>query len=241
MYRSNCGTVKRPSRGPACTEGPCRSGGSGLARVALRFARAPWRRPSPAAPRGRARPSPACCRRSSSPVVRSARTLKKLESRFASTGPTDPCWVYQPVMGPSMALLPAAPTAARRAGGAWLWNHLGWGGLSRIADEAANPRKTFSTLLAITVTLVTAIYRLSMLAGLAGGRKGRRGRSGTSRSWSTTWRPFRCGLAHDRRLVSAADLDAACWPRSRACDRGRIDVRARGSPRRGPGPGPEVK
>lgn len=75
--------------------------------------------------------------------------------------------VWQPFTPPGEGVLAAS------AAGLWIlmWNYLGWDGLSTIAGEVANPRKTFPKLLAITVPLVTAIYFLSIFAGLAGGTK----------------------------------------------------------------------
>ena len=73
--------------------------------------------------------------------------------------------VWKPFTPPDTGVVSAA------AAGLWIlmWNYLGWDGLSTIAGEVHNPKKTFPKLLAITVPLVTAIYFFSILAGLAGG------------------------------------------------------------------------
>ena len=49
-----------------------------------------------------------------------------------------------------------------------MWNYLGWDGLSTVAGEVENPRKTFPLALAIMIPAITLVYLLPVLAGLAG-------------------------------------------------------------------------
>jgi amino acid transporter len=56
--------------------------------------------------------------------------------------------------------------------GLWIcmWNYLGWDGLSTVAGEVENPRRTYPLALAIMIPAITLVYVLPVLAGLAGGR-----------------------------------------------------------------------
>jgi amino acid transporter len=98
------------------------------------------------------------------------------------------------------------------AAGLWIlmWNYLGWDGLSTIAGEIRNPRKTFPKLLAITVPLVTAIYFFSILAGLAGGTNWEAWTAGYFSTVADNLAgPFVAGWLTIGGLVSAAGLYAA--------------------------------
>jgi amino acid transporter len=55
--------------------------------------------------------------------------------------------------------------------GFWIcmWNYLGWDGLSTVAGEVENPKKTFPLALAIMIPVITLVYVLPVLAGMAGG------------------------------------------------------------------------
>jgi amino acid transporter len=91
-----------------------------------------------------------------------------------------------------------------------MWNYLGWDGLSTIAGEIRDPKRTFPKLLAITVPLVTAIYFLSILAGLAGGTDWEAWTAGYFSTVADNLAgPFVAGWLTIGGLVSAAGLYAA--------------------------------
>ena len=75
-------------------------------------------------------------------------------------------------INPLMPLHPPGVTVASAVGaGIWIgmWNYLGWDGLSTVAGEIENPRRTFPLALFISIPLITACYVLPVAAGLASG------------------------------------------------------------------------
>jgi amino acid transporter len=75
-------------------------------------------------------------------------------------------------INPVDPFVPAGTTAASAFGaGLWIcmWNYLGWDGLSTVAGEIENPRRTFPIALAIMIPAITLVYVLPVLAGAAGG------------------------------------------------------------------------
>jgi amino acid transporter len=106
----------------------------------------------------------------------------------------------------------ATGVVSASAAGLWIlmWNYLGWDGLSTIAGEIHDPKKTFPKLLAITVPLVTAIYFFSILAGLAGGTNWEAWTAGYFSTVADNLAgPFVAGWLTIGGLVSAAGLYAA--------------------------------
>ncbi len=71
---------------------------------------------------------------------------------------------------------PGGPVASALGAGIWIgmWNYLGWDGLSTVAGEIREPRRTFPLALFISVPLIAACYLLPVLAGL-----------GSNQSWDT--------------------------------------------------------
>jgi amino acid transporter len=65
---------------------------------------------------------------------------------------------------------PGESVAAAAGAGLWIcmWNYLGWDGLSTVAGEIENPRRTFPLGLTIMIPVITLVYVLPVLAGLAG-------------------------------------------------------------------------
>ena len=75
-------------------------------------------------------------------------------------------------INPVQPFLANGETAASAFGaGLWIcmWNYLGWDGLSTIAGEVENPRRTFPLALVVSIPLITLCYVLPVLAGMAGG------------------------------------------------------------------------
>ena len=75
-------------------------------------------------------------------------------------------------INPLTPFTPPGTTAAAAFGaGLWIvmWNYLGWDGLSTVAGEVENPRRTFPIALAIMIPAITLVYVLPVLAGMAGG------------------------------------------------------------------------
>lgn len=72
---------------------------------------------------------------------------------------------FEPFTPPDTTFLAAA------GAGFWIcmWNYLGWDGLSTVAGEVENPKRTFPLALAIMIPAITLVYVLPVLAGLAGG------------------------------------------------------------------------
>ena len=48
-----------------------------------------------------------------------------------------------------------------------MWNYMGWDGLSTVAGEIDNPRRTYPKALAITIPLITLIYLLPTIVSLS--------------------------------------------------------------------------
>ena len=55
--------------------------------------------------------------------------------------------------------------------GMWIcmWNYLGWDGLSTVAGEIHEPKRTYPRALVIMIPAITLVYVLPVLAGMAGG------------------------------------------------------------------------
>lgn len=66
---------------------------------------------------------------------------------------------------------PDVGIAAAFGAGLWIcmWNYLGWDGLSTVAGEVENPRRTYPLALMIMIPAITLCYVLPVLAGMAGG------------------------------------------------------------------------
>jgi amino acid transporter len=73
---------------------------------------------------------------------------------------------------PLTPMTPPGVTVASAVGaGIWIgmWNYLGWDGLSTVAGEIENPRRTFPLALFLTIPVITICYVLPVLAGMASG------------------------------------------------------------------------
>ena len=64
---------------------------------------------------------------------------------------------------------PGTSVASAIGAGIWIgmWNYLGWDGLSTVAGEVHEPKRSFPLALAISIPLITVCYVLPVVAGLA--------------------------------------------------------------------------